>query len=92
MPQWVFQFHQITGLEAQFLAVGPDGRDQLLIGGPFEHIARGAHLEGRGDVLSVLVLGEDDDPALWTLLPDAARGHQAVQAGHGDVHQYHVGG
>ena len=54
----------------------------------FEEKRRGPGGQGVEDVLVELEGGEDDDPGD---LGDLARRLDAVDAGHADVHQHHVG-
>ena len=54
----------------------------------FEEERRGPGGQGVEDVLVELEGGEDDDPGD---LGDLARRLDAVDAGHADVHQHHVG-
>ena len=43
-----------------------------------------------GEVVVALVHGEHQYLCFWTIFLDLAGGRQAVYAGHGDIHQYHL--
>jgi hypothetical protein len=70
---------------------GVDGGDQVLGPGALQQEPGRAGAERSEDVLVVLERGHDQDAHVGVGGDDLARGGDAVEPGHADVHQHHVG-
>src|ERR1700749_3256846 len=68
-----------------------EGAADLFGAGVFGQVAAGAGAEGVDDRAVVGVGDEDDDADVWAPLAELAGGGGAVQVGHAQVHQDHVG-
>ena len=64
---------------------------QLLGRAFLQNIAAGADVDAFGQVVLVVVHGEEHDPGLGTFLANLAGGLEAAHAGHPDIHQNHIG-
>ena len=63
-----------------------NGGDQLIGGTLLQNIAAGAHVHALGQVVLVVVHGEEYDTGLGALLANQARSFKAAHAGHPDIH------
>lgn len=70
---------------------GADGGEEIDVDGVLEEVAAGAGAEDFADVDRIFVHAEGEDAGLRVLLHDAAGGFDAVEFGHGDIHDNHVG-
>ena len=70
---------------------GKDGADQIIGGDIFEQVALCACLQGGEELFVVNKAGEDDDARLGERGEDLFGGFDAIEMGHDDIHQDHIG-
>lgn len=70
---------------------GADGGEEVLLAGVLEEVTAGTGAEDLTDVNAVLVHGQGEDADFWAGFEDAAGGFDAVEFGHGDVHDDDIG-
>jgi len=87
----MFTFTQTTAEIAAARLHRPDRLHDFGPRGFLEHVAARARLHGAVNVFGARVHGEDDDLGGGTVLANLRGGFNAVQLGHGRVHQHHVG-
>ena len=69
----------------------PDRPADFVGGSLLEQEAHCASFGGAGDIRVVAVRGEHEHPGRRDCLEQLAGGLQAIEQGHRDVHQYHIG-